>query len=109
MANRSEGYLLIDHRNSPGISEADAMRLRKLGHNCPVMREGSVTEYATKRCCHCYTPTIYNPKKHHGHCRKCDDFVCAGCTMRGGCTPMQKQIDLTFSDKKRIFKFLEGN
>lgn len=68
---KHEGYLVIDHRASPGIkSESN-----------PLLGEGKFFEAATLSCNHCRCSVIMNPDRIRvrGHCPKCDEYLCDGC------------------------------
>lgn len=75
-----EGYLLIDHRASPGT---------------PQVPEGRILEAPTITCSHCNAVVILNPMRTRprNYCAKCDHYVCdkAGCIV--GCNPFMKQVD----------------
>ena len=97
-----EGYLLIDHRASPGISEEDAARMRSVGSIVPVVGEGKVVELKTKTCVHCGTAVLMNPARHRdrGRCSKCDDYICDYCSAIGDCRPIKALADaIAGSDK----------
>ena len=84
-----EGYLLIDHRNSPGFSEIDAARA-----GVPFVGSG-VFESATITCAHCHVVVVLNPlrTRERGYCRRCDHYVCdkPGCNV--DCTPLRSMMD----------------
>lgn len=87
-----EGYFLIDHRASPGITLEDAKRLGLTG---PIVGEGQVLEAPTFTCAHCQGIVIMNPdrKRERAHCRKCNARVCDLCGAAGECTPYQAKIE----------------
>ena len=74
-----EGYLLIDHRCSPGIPEELA---RRNGLPPELVREGRVLEMKTKSCRHCGGVVVLNPdrlRERHS-CLACGGaFVCDAC------------------------------
>jgi hypothetical protein len=75
----SEGYLMIDHRASPGIPEAMA---RNAGLPAKSLAEGRVLEMKTKRCRHCGGVSVLNPERERPrhYCRYCDNnFICDAC------------------------------
>ena len=76
---RFEGYLMMDHRASPGIPE-DMARLAGL----PVVAAGSTLyECATLHCCHCggcWVPNTYRIRE-RGYCRSCDMYLCDSCVI----------------------------
>ncbi len=73
-----EGYLLIDHRNSPGVPAEVA---RKFGFDPRFMGEGSIMEAPTLTCAHCKGSVVLNPERlrKREYCSKCDDYMCDGC------------------------------
>lgn len=103
-----EGYLLIDHRASPGVSEEF---VRASGKSAPVVGEGQQLEAATMTCSHCHVQMIRNPlrTRERGYCMKCDHYVCDGCeavrVKTGVCTPMVKILDRA---QEHAFRYL-GN
>ena len=75
----SEGYLMIDHRASPGISEAMA---RQTGLPSRGVREGGFLEIKTKSCRHCGTVSVLNPERtrERHSCLKCgNEYICDVC------------------------------
>ena len=74
-----EGYVLIDHRESPGFTPEQRVAAG-LPANMPIGR-GMVLEAPTKYCAHCQATVIINPdrKRERAHCSKCDHYVCDGC------------------------------
>lgn len=89
---RHEGYLIIDNRFSPGVSED---LVRGSGKNAPVVGEGRVFECDTITCSHCHTIVMLNPDRSRprNYCRKCDHYICdnPGCNV--GCTPLNQVLD----------------
>ncbi len=61
---RHEGYLLIDHRESPGLP------------NRSRMFEGSFVS-----CSHCQATVILNRDRtrERAYCRSCDHYICDTC------------------------------
>lgn len=94
MSNKrsQEGYLLIDHRASPGLP-ADFARSIGLGESS--LGEGRVFETSTVTCCHCGVVVMINPMRtrSRGHCQKCDAYVCDNPSCHAGCTPFAKILD----------------
>jgi ribosomal protein S27AE len=74
----SEGYLMIDHRASPGIPEALAWRG---GLPAGGLREGAFLELKTKKCRHCGGVSVLNPERSRERysCMKCGDYICDAC------------------------------
>lgn len=64
-----EGYLMVDHRASPGIP------------GDPLRGEGKLFETKTNHCNHCGTVVIMNPlrKRERAYCSKCDMYICDNC------------------------------
>jgi hypothetical protein len=89
---RQEGHLLIDHRGSPGVSEA-------LTHaaGLPGSAGKGVFESATVRCSHCHATVILNPDRSRprGWCASCDGYVCDNPACNTGtCLPQNKVLDI---------------
>ena|SRR5437899_5182779 len=84
------GYLVIDHTNSPGVTEE---ALRKAGVSGPGVPSGQLFEADTYTCPHCQRIVIKNPlrKRPRKVCNKCMQVVCdqGGCLIE--CVPF-KQI-----------------
>ena len=91
-----EAYVMIDHRNSPGITP-EFVRDNNL--NAPAVGAGSVFESAMIVCTHCGADVILNPNRTRERewCFSCDGYICDGCGVarRSGiaCVPMKKIID----------------
>lgn len=89
---RFEGYLLIDNRNSPGVSPDF---IRQSGKDVPIVTEGKLYESATMTCAHCNTIVILNPNRSRarGYCSRCDKYVCdtPGCSKE--CNSFDKFLD----------------
>lgn len=85
-----EGYLLIDHRDSPGVP-LDLLLSIGLPPECGK----GVYESPTVTCCHCNAVVILNPMRTRprGYCAKCDAYVCDnhGCNVE--CRPFAKLLD----------------
>lgn len=73
-----DGELLIDHRNSPGIS-AEWAREHNIGG--PVVGAGQIYERAIKTCTHCGSDVVMNPGRVRDRewCWACDAYICDGC------------------------------
>lgn len=101
-----EGYLMIDHRFSPGI---DPEILRKAGIvNAPDLREGKLVEMATITCAHCGGAFVKNPlrTRDRGHCVKCHKFLCDGCAaalkLTSECRPFVAYAEATIGSDKPV-------
>ena len=85
-----EGYLLIDHRASPGMSGT-------VGG--PVVGENALFEAATITCSHCRAIVIVNPDRTRprAYCRSCDHYICDVCgkalQVTGICRPFKQVIE----------------
>lgn len=73
-----EGYLIIDHRNSPGISGA---MVNAIDASLPLSAGHGFFESATYTCSHCTRIVIMNPlrTRERGYCPACDHYVCDLC------------------------------
>lgn len=73
-----EGYLMIDHRASPGISEEVA---RLSGFDPAQCGEGKLFETATLTCMHCKIAVVKNPLRvrERPFCMKCNHYICDVC------------------------------
>jgi hypothetical protein len=78
---RKPGYLLVDHRASPGLPEDVAVRA---GYDPFCCREGHTFEADTQTCSHCKAVVVMNQERirTRGHCVYCNHYVCDICTMR---------------------------
>lgn len=100
-----EGYLLIDHRNSPGITPQEAA---KAGKGTVPIGKGTMFESATINCSHCSSLIVLNPdrSRSRGYCPKCDHYVCDGCesvrAVTGECYPMKRRIDEFIDNASKI-------
>jgi hypothetical protein len=72
------GYILIDHRASPGFTEEQAQQLH-LPYN--QVKEGALFETASLTCAHCKTAVLKNPlrTRERAHCFKCNHYICDFC------------------------------
>ncbi len=74
---RYEGYLMIDHRDSPGISPEFAAQ-----NNLPVgVRGGQLFESAIAVCNHCGSDVLLHPDRSRPRewCSRCDSYICDNC------------------------------
>lgn len=94
-----EGYLLIDHRFSPGLPEELAA---SLGFDPKMAKEGRMLEAATVACKHCKIVVVKNPlrTRERASCAKCGyKYICDTCAMESRLpgydhTPFEKKLDL---------------
>jgi len=73
------GYLMVDHRASPGIP---ADKARAMGLDPSLVGEGKMMEADTLFCAHCNTPVIINPlrTRARAHCMACSGaYICDLC------------------------------
>lgn len=97
--NSHTGYLIIDHRDSPGLRPDDIpLRLRS---SAVAVGEGEVFEADTKICTHCQRGVILNPGRvrDRGVCPYCHHYICDTChrmlKATGQCIPFKKILDDT--------------
>lgn len=78
---RHDGYLLVDHRNSPGITPELA---REAGRDPAHCGEGQTFESATNTCAHCQNIVVLNPGRVRArpYCQPCDHYICDGCEVK---------------------------
>lgn len=89
-----EGYLLIDHRDSPGLSD-------EVVHHAdlPPGSGRGVFEAPTYTCSHCCRVVVLNPNRRRDreYCSKCDRYICDQCgiamSQSGVCRPFSQICD----------------
>jgi len=76
---RHEGYLQIDHRNSPGVP---AEVLAQFG--LPPAAGMGLFEAAVLTCSHCQKQLLKSPTRtrERAYCPKCDHYLCDECGAR---------------------------
>lgn len=74
---RHEGYLLIDHRESPGLTD-EGTRVAQL----PPGAGRGMFEAPTYTCSHCQRVVVVNPLRTRARewCAKCDRIICDQCS-----------------------------
>ena len=99
-----EGYLVIDHRNSPGVPQSVVGHTGKVS---PAVPGGQLYESATVTCAHCQAIVILNPKRTRprNYCAKCDDYVCDNPICVKECSPFARVIERTI---ERAIKGIRG-
>jgi hypothetical protein len=106
---RREGYLLIDHRYSPGVTEEF---VRNSGVEGGTAVPGGVTfESATVTCLHCNGVVILSPtrKRPRGYCARCDGYVCDRPACGLECRSFEKLVDkLQEQYAKHVCAFVGG-
>lgn len=87
------GYLIIDHRDSPGINIEDVPE--RLRNNTIIVGKGEVVERDIQFCAHCGSQVILNPlrERPRGYCAKCDHYVCDNPICNKECIPLAKVLD----------------
>lgn len=102
------GELLIDHRNSPGITEEWARENNIPG---PVVGAGKIFESGLKNCSHCGSDVILNPQRTRARewCWSCDAYICDGCGLLkkqgADCQPLRKTLEQIFNETQNIRSF----
>ena len=90
------GYLMIDHRDSPGVPDELVRQIRaETGKDIPFAPGGVLTEADTYSCPHCQAVVIKNPLRTRPRnvCRKCMSVVCDTPSCILECTPFQQLLD----------------
>jgi hypothetical protein len=89
------GYLLVDHRESPGVSETLIAQAQAAGY--PVLNPGrGLHEADTYTCPHCQGIVVKSPRKtdHDRHvCLKCYGVTCGRPACVLSCRPMKALLD----------------
>lgn len=78
---KEHGYLMIDHRASPGLPEDIA---RKSGLDPRLCSEGKLFEASTLTCAHCRSVVVKNPyrERTRSSCPKCNfHYICDACAL----------------------------
>ena len=89
-----EGYLLIDHRVSPGVPDA-----LMVPQGYPVGSGRGVFESPTYTCSHCEAVVVMNPDRSRPRtwCKKCDHYICDACGAQlaatGICYPFKARVN----------------
>jgi hypothetical protein len=92
--SRHEGYLMIDHRESPGMSDADLV-----AGGMPLGAGRGLHECAIYTCNHCEFGIMKNPDRTRGRewCRYCDHYICDRCgailAATGICKPFRNLVE----------------
>jgi hypothetical protein len=96
LKREAEGYLLVDHRDSPGITPEEAA---KAGRGTLAVGKGQRLECATYMCHVCEAHVVINPKRtrERHYCGVHDAYSCDRCAniMRsaGRCRSFKEVID----------------
>jgi hypothetical protein len=93
--SQGTGYLVIDHRDSPGLSPADVA-----GVPGAIAAPGGVlTEHDVAMCSHCQKGVLLHPGRVRARavCPKCHHFICDRCesirVASGVCRPFEAVLD----------------
>lgn len=105
-----EAYVMIDHRNSPGISQEYARAHNIAG---PAVGAGQMFESAIAVCSHCGADVILNPNRTRERewCMACDGYICDGCgaAKKAGAacvTLKQKMVEIFDASQRSPVPFL---
>lgn len=95
-----EGYLMIDHRNSPGVTPEEAAGFG------PAVPGGQLYESATNTCGHCMCEVVLNPQRtrERGYCPKCDQYLCDACEYVRAQTFQCEDYDRKLDDLQRALE-----
>jgi hypothetical protein len=90
--------LIIDHRDSPGVTPADLAHIP--GAGVLAVPGGTFHESDILGCSHCQGRCYKNHDRvrDRGYCSKCDHYVCDRCeairVRTGECVPFAKILDV---------------
>jgi hypothetical protein len=103
-----EGYLLVDHRESPGFTCEEAT-WGGLEPIAAMVGKGQKLEAPTYTCRHCQRQVIINPKRNrpHEYCSGCDHYLCERCALirrvnGGECKPWRKVVEEYYKKNAKI-------
>jgi hypothetical protein len=91
-----EGYFLLDHVDSPGLSDEVILQA-----GLPVGAGRGKFEAPTYTCSHCQYVVVMNPKRNRerAYCKGCDHLLCDPCgaerAKTGVCRTFKQVIDET--------------
>ena len=100
----NEGYLMVDHRASPGLPVDVALAA---GYDPSAVAEGKLFESVTLTCAHCKVVVVKNTARvrPRASCLKCGGhYICDGCNWQMSLAdyshlPYDKFVDLTVDGK----------
>lgn len=107
---RYEGYLLIDHRNSPGLTDEQVAAA-----GLPPGAGQGVFEAPTLTCSHCQTIVVLNPgrRRERAYCPSCDRYLCDACgalyALKRECRNIFKRLDEVQEAAARHSQLLIGD
>ena len=98
---RREGYLLIDHMFSPGVTPE---MLHAAGVGGPAVGADTKGEFPTITCCHCCAIVVLNPlrKRARGYCSKCDAYHCDNPACGLECRNFDKMLDFVQDNNAKL-------
>jgi hypothetical protein len=96
-----EGYVSVDHRNSPGLSEEWAAEASKAtGVQIDAVPGGTHFQSPTFKCAHCPRQVVMRPDRTRArnYCTRCDWYICDDCALlrkisNVACRPYQRYLD----------------
>jgi hypothetical protein len=94
-----EAYVLIDHRNSPGVSQ-EFIKANNL--DAPAVGSGQVFESAMIVCHSCGNDVILNPDRSRPRewCWEHDAYMCDHCALvkklSGSCIPLVRKLEVIY-------------
>lgn len=100
--SQGSGYLVIDHTDSPGVTEADVAHLPKaMRDRIIIARGGTVEERDVQTCTHCERQVVLEPNRvrARAYCPHCDHYICDACeavrvASGGACIPFKQRLDV---------------
>ena len=108
-----EGYMMVDHRQGPGLSDDFLHNLRKIFPEQSILPYGQgrgLFEAPLLRCSHCQKQIIMNPARNlavHPReiCHGCGRYICDRCTVLKKigvqCKPIERVIDEVLAEAAR--------
>ena len=93
-----EGYVMIDHRDSPGLT-ADQAAAAGRASIAPHVGAGQFFESATITCSHCQRVVVMNPDRvrQRAWCIHCDHYICDACgadmKTTGACNSFDRRVE----------------
>lgn len=104
-----EGYLMIDHRASPGLSAEDIQKMQINPGLASQLCEGRMLEAPTATCSHCQAIVILNASRTRDRavCLKCYNYVCDACNVAlvhgKDCKPWSQVVAEIHEEASRSF------
>lgn len=103
-SRKGEGYVMIDHRASPGLPEDVA---RRAGYDPSQCGEGKLFETKSLTCSHCKSSVIRNPlrQRERNRCAKCaGHYICDICAFKASLPdydhePYEKKVERAIKEQ----------